>query len=157
MNDTRSLFRFVFLVLLAQISGCSGSETTTIKHKSEVEIAPGKWLEVERKSEIYASDLTAKNPHVLSPLDAAKQFADYASASGSSPKSLEFEFAFEWNGKRVEWRGKELPIALREHENNLYMVGFNREICSNAVSFTLDLTIKELGLKQSNQTHFRPR
>jgi hypothetical protein len=147
MNDTRSLFRFVFLVLLAQVSGCSGSETTTIKHKSEVEIAPGKWLVVERKSEIYASDLTAKNPHVLSPFDAVKQFADYASASGSSPKYLEFEFAFEWNGKRVEWRGKELPIALREHE----------KICSNAVSFTLDLTIKELGLKQSNQTHFHPR
>jgi hypothetical protein len=127
MDKIKTILLSVILLCVMLISGCSGSETTAIKHKSEVEIAPGKWLVLERKSEIYASDLTAKNPHVLSPLDAVKQFADFASVSGSSPKSLEFKFAFEWNGKRVEWRGKEIPVTLRVMDDIIYMVGFNRQ------------------------------
>lgn len=44
-------------------------------------------------------------------------------------------FITEWNGKQVVWDGKrgrhgdedELPVTLREHAENLYLIVFNRE------------------------------
>jgi hypothetical protein len=128
MGNARSIVLLVFLLCTAHSSGCSGSETTTLTYKSEVEIAPDRWLILERKSDVYASDLEAKkNPHQLTALDAVKQFANHMATSGTELKKLESEFAFDWKGKRVAWKGKDVPITLREHKGSLYMVGFNRE------------------------------
>lgn len=158
MSQNRSILLFIFLSCIIQLSGCSSSETTTIKHKSEVEIAPGKWLILERKSEVYTSDLEVrKNPHQLTPLDAIKQVVGSAADSGSELKELESEFSFDWNGKRVEWRGKEIPVTLREHEGMLYMIGFNREDQNQCRLIFFKLNKKETGFETIKPNSFPPQ
>ena len=63
----------VFCALLALtfslgVTGCGAdSGMTTVSSKNEVEIAPGKWLELSAESTVHASDLKpqTKNPHQL--------------------------------------------------------------------------------------------
>ena len=79
------------LLLVGYMSGCADSRTTTIKRKVELEISPGKWLVLERKLEVYTSDLEArgnppKNPHQLSLIDAFKQVAGRAVAAKNRAK-----------------------------------------------------------------------
>lgn len=100
-----------------------------VRHNSEVEIAPGKWLAVQQGDTVSASDLDPerKDPHQLSPADALKQLLDRGASSGGGAAAERSSLAFEWDGKRVGWRGKEIPITLREQDGTLYMIGFSRE------------------------------
>jgi hypothetical protein len=35
--------------------------------------------------------------------------------------------SFDWTGKKVEWRGKAIPITLREWNGRLFLIAFDRE------------------------------
>jgi hypothetical protein len=55
-------------------------------------------------------------------------------------------FICEWNGKKVTWPGKrnrlgesELPVTLRSHEGNLYLIVRNREDLQKSKHFYLKL------------------
>jgi hypothetical protein len=134
-NDFRKRYIvFGVILILSQVTGCYANDTTAVKHQSEVEISPGKWLTVERESEVYkpeweAIDRPKKNPHQLTLWDAIKQFLDSApdSKAAETILNLNSAFTFVWNGKSVAWKGKEFPITLREHKTSLYIVGFNRQ------------------------------
>ncbi len=155
MGNARANIILIFLFCTAHSSGCSGSETTTLTYKSEVEIAPDRWVILERKSDVYTSDLEAKkNPHQLTAFDAAKQFANHMATSGTKLKKLESEFAFDWNGKRVAWKGKDVPITFREHEGNLYMVGFNREDMHRCRFTFFKLNEKKMGFEMIKPNTF---
>lgn len=116
------------------LSGCRAGDRIAVREKEEVEISPGKWLTLERESEVYKPEWEArvrpkKNPHQLTLWDAFKQFLDAApdSKAAETILNLNSAFTFVWNGKSVAWKGKEIPITLREHETSLYIVGFNRQ------------------------------
>jgi hypothetical protein len=100
-----------------------------VECNSEVEIAPGRWLAVKEGDTVSASDLSPerKDPHQLSPTDALKQFLSHGASSGGGAAAERSSLAFEWDGKQVRWRGKEIPVTLREQDGTLYMIGFNRE------------------------------
>jgi len=88
----------VVLSLCLMCTGCFERSIPTAAYKDEVEIAPGRWLDVEAQDTVYAE-----------------------------PKDEWSTLAFEWNGKKVKWAGPEVPITLREHDGTLYMIGFNRQ------------------------------
>ncbi|MDD4443217.1 MAG: hypothetical protein PHX41_15075 [Kiritimatiellae bacterium] len=125
---------FVGCLVLSCLTGCSAGDTAIVKHQSEVEISPGKWLILERETEVYRPEWEArnrpkKNPHRLTFLDAIRQFADSAPDPKAADTILNLEGAFtlEWKGRKVAWKGKEFLITLREHAGTLYMAGFNRQ------------------------------
>ena len=129
-----SCVAFICCLVLGQQTGCSSGDTGIVKHQSEVEISPGRWLTVERKSEVYKPEWDArhrprKDPHKVTFTEAIQQFVDSAPDSKAADTILRLDsaFTFDWNGKNVEWKGKEFPVTLREHEGSLYMVGFNRQ------------------------------
>lgn len=142
------------LVLMFQLTGCAESDMVDISRKSEVEISPGKWLPLSRVATIPRGDLKpAKNPHQLSTMDAIKQFADHAAPS--TPGKERYRMEFEWNSKTVKWEGKEeIPITLREYNDTLYMVAFNREESAQGKSH---LVFLKLGNKGTSFEAIAPR
>lgn len=117
-------------LLCTFLTGCGSASTMeTVKYTTEVEIAPDTWLPIQSGDTVNAADLrpNRKNPHELSPFDALKQILGSGSSRGGGAGAERSSLSFEWNGKQVTWRGKEIPITLREHDGALYMIGFNRE------------------------------
>ena len=98
----------------------------TVGYTTKVEIAPDRWLPVRGGDTVPATDLESnrKNPHELSPFGALKQFLGSGSSVGAGAERS--SLAFAWNGKPVTWRGREIPVTLREHDGTLFMIGFNR-------------------------------
>lgn len=114
---------FVFLLILA---GCMGSGFRNVGRNQEVEIAPDEWLSVRMVHTVFEPDL--KDPHKLSPSDLRNPPA--LPSSGQTERIIDMEetqLMFEWKGKKVIWRGREIPVSLRKHDGRLYMIGFNRE------------------------------
>lgn len=118
-------------VCLLAIFGCGfGSPMTTIPQTSEVEVAPGRWLDVSMKHTVYASDyrIPGDNPHSLERSEARRQMSTNTEDSFKHSKLMEAtRLSFEWDSKQVAWEGKEIPITLRELDGRLFMIGFNRE------------------------------
>jgi hypothetical protein len=126
--------RMVIRCLLCSVflSGCSAGDRIAVREKEDVEIAPGKWLTLEReyqydKAELEAMRNPANDPHHLTLLGLVKQFAG-SSGGGKGREKLEDSFTFQWKDKNVGWKGKEIIITLREYEGTLYMAGYNREV-----------------------------
>lgn len=135
----------LLLLLLSQVVGCAESHMAKVSEKGELEIAPGKWLQIQGFVTVPPADLiSARNPHQLSTLDAIKQFVDYAVASAPGDEKCRLEF--EWNAKSVKWEGKkEIPITLREHNSTLYMVVFNRAEAAQGKSHLVFLKLGKKG------------
>jgi len=124
----------VVICLLCSVflSGCSAGDRIAVREKEDVEIAPGKWLTLEReyqydKAELEAMRNPANDPHNLTLLGLAKQFVG-SSGEGKGRGKLEDSFTFQWKGRKIGWKGKEIIITLRECDDTLYMVGYNREV-----------------------------
>jgi hypothetical protein len=112
--------------------GCSDAEMKTISYKIEVEVAPDKWLSLDKEARIPLEDYEAmhgrrKDPHNLSTKDAIEQIAKSGSSNSAINKE-ESSLSFKWAGKTVKWKGNNIvPVALREHKGKLYLIGFNRQ------------------------------
>jgi hypothetical protein len=122
----------ICLLCLVFLSGCSAGDRIAVREKEDVEIAPGKWLTLEReyqydKAELEAMRNPANDPHHLTLLGLVKQFVG-SSGEGKGREKLEDSFTFQWKDKKVGWKGKEIIITLRECDDTLYMAGYNREV-----------------------------
>jgi hypothetical protein len=90
-----------------------GCETTALhellkkEQQEEVEVAPGKWLTVQRTDWCY---------------DDADPSPIKASNAGERTRLV-----MTWNAETVTWEGVAIPISLREWEGKLYLIGFDRE------------------------------
>lgn len=117
------------IFLCVAMTGCGrASDMKTVGYTAQVEIAPGKWLAVEGGDTVNAADLRPnhKDPHKLSPLDALKKILGSGSSGSGAAGAERSSLSFEWGGKQVAWKGREIPVTLREHDGTLYMIGFNR-------------------------------
>lgn len=114
-------------ILCLTLMGCKDSEMTTLAYSRELEIAPDKWLLIHSSDTVFTADLEypKTDPHNLTPAEAIEQLKNAGKLA--DPSKEESSIEFEWNGKRVRWKGKEIPVSLREHDETLFMIGFNRE------------------------------
>jgi|GEM_PF-2891032 len=122
----------ICLLCSVSLSGCSAGDRIAVREKEDVEIAPGKWLTLEReyqydKAELEAMRNPANDPHHLTLFGLVKQFVG-SSGEGKGREKLEDSFTFQWKDKKVGWKGKEIIITLRECDDTLYMAGYNREV-----------------------------
>jgi hypothetical protein len=121
--------RLLLITLMCALCvGCKSAsdDMTTVKATREIEIAPGKWLQVRSGDVVPLADhAPRKNPHELGAVDVLKQIAGSSSSSGAV-SAEESKIEFQWAGKNVSWQGKEIPVCLREHESVIYMIAFDR-------------------------------
>jgi hypothetical protein len=106
---------FGLLVLLAFPAAAAEKSVMkeTIEDK-EVEIAPGEWITV-KKIDVFLDET----------LPAVRRMPNRAAVK----KILEeesTEFIIPWKDKTVRWKGHDIPLSLREWENKLYIITFDR-------------------------------
>ena len=98
------------------LTGCgAGSGIRDVSRSREVEIAPNEWLEVRMVDTVYEPD-SKKGVSTHWP-----------EQTGRIIDMEETQLSFEWNGKLVVWKGREIPVSLRKWDDRLFMIGFNRE------------------------------
>lgn len=97
MCSSQLYLAFAACVLFLSLS-CEDASSPVAEAKDGVEISPNEWLSITQ----------------------------LCSSPRSDPDDEWSELRFEWKGRKVNWRGPEIPITLREFEGGLYMIGLNR-------------------------------
>lgn len=118
------------LIFMVGVACRDQSSMTTVSSGSEIEIAPGKWLAISRESTVHAMDLEEPrpDPHRLGFWGVVKQmFSEPPRPPKGGGTGEESYISFDWAGKKVEWRGKAIPITLREWNEQLFLIAFDRE------------------------------
>ena len=104
MNFTREIAQFLAVVsVITMVSAC-GSRAGYVPpaKKEEVEISPGVFIV------LHKSDWTVDDP---------------GNTSGEEQTRLKIPY----RGEVIHWEGVDIPVVLREHEQRLYMIGYDRE------------------------------
>lgn len=141
----------LLIFLCAAMAGCDRTaDMRTVGYTADVEIAPGRWLVVDGGDWVNAADLPPNrgDPYGVSPFDALKRFLASSSSGRGAAGTERSSLSFEWSGKQVTWQGKEIPVALREHDGTLYMIGFNRADIQKTLFVYLQLNAKGTGFRK---------
>jgi len=100
---------FPLLFALGELfcTGCEDGRLERHESKVEVEIAPDKWLTVEKTDWYYPDDVII--------------------ADRPLPEKERTRLRMTWGGQNVTWESVAIPITLREWEGKLYIIGYDRE------------------------------
>jgi hypothetical protein len=145
--------RIVMIMAMAAplVMACrNDSRMTSVVSSCDVEIAPGKWLAVAMEDTVHSSDLERprEDPHRLGFWGALRRLlAGPTRSPRESVKEEESYISFDWAEKKVEWRGKPIPVTLREQGGRLFFIGFDRGNLRDARSYLRFFSLNQEGTR----------
>jgi hypothetical protein len=85
-----------------------------LRKKQEVEVAPGKWLSINKVDRVLNEELPSVER--LSNRRAVERIRTEEST----------ELTIPWKSTTVRWKSSDIPVSLREFEGSLYLIAFDR-------------------------------
>ncbi|HCE42379.1 MAG TPA: hypothetical protein DET40_02380 [Lentisphaeria bacterium] len=84
--------------------------------RDDVEISPGKFIAIGNTSKDIDYKPKGFKEAIGLAVDNIKNGTEWT------------HIGIPWNGKLIEWKGEPIPVCLREYENNLYMIAYDRTV-----------------------------